>query len=112
MSNNVKCATSKASDQPGHMRSLSRAFASRLNILEYAMSVKLPNEHHLKFLSLKGSCKGLSESTFVKIPHCWKSHITAHLNKKTMQMTKRLQNYTAWKESRLVIVSPNINFLV
>ena len=33
ISNNVKCATSKASDQPAHMRSLIRAFASRLSIL-------------------------------------------------------------------------------
>ena len=35
ISNNVilVCATSKASDQPAHTRSLSRAFASRLNIL-------------------------------------------------------------------------------
>ena len=33
ISNNVICATSKASDQPVHMRSLIRAFASRLNIL-------------------------------------------------------------------------------
>ena len=32
-SNNVVCATSKASDQPAHTRSLIRAFASRLNIL-------------------------------------------------------------------------------
>ena len=32
-SNDVVCATSKASDQPVHMRSLIRAFASRLNIL-------------------------------------------------------------------------------
>ena len=31
--NNVVCATSKASDQPAHMRSLIRAFASRLHIL-------------------------------------------------------------------------------
>ena len=31
--NNVVCATSKASDQPAHMRSLIRAFARRLNIL-------------------------------------------------------------------------------
>ena len=31
--NNVVCATSKASDQPAHMRSLIRAFACRLNIL-------------------------------------------------------------------------------
>ena len=33
ISNNVVCATSKASDQPVHMRSLIRAFAARLNIL-------------------------------------------------------------------------------
>ena len=33
ISNNVVGATSKASDQLAHMRSLIRAFASRLNIL-------------------------------------------------------------------------------
>ena len=33
ISNNVVCATSKASDQPAHTRSLIRVFASRLNIL-------------------------------------------------------------------------------
>ena len=33
ISNNVVCATSKASDQPAHTRSLIRAFASLLNIL-------------------------------------------------------------------------------
>ena len=33
ISNNLVCATSKGSDQPAHIRSLIRAFASRLNIL-------------------------------------------------------------------------------
>ena len=33
ISNNVVCATSKASDQPAHTRSLIRSFASRLAIL-------------------------------------------------------------------------------
>ena len=33
ISNNVVCATSKASDQPAHTRSLNRAFASCLNII-------------------------------------------------------------------------------
>ena len=33
ISNNVVCATSKASDQPAHTRSLIRAFAGRLNII-------------------------------------------------------------------------------
>ena len=31
-----------------------------------------------KFQSLKGGCRGSSESTFVKMPHCWKSHAKAH----------------------------------
>ena len=38
---------------------------------------KLLTEHHLEFLSLKGGCTGSSESTNVKMPHCWKSHATA-----------------------------------
>ena len=42
------------------------------------MSVKLLTEHHLKVLSLKGGCTGTSESTLVKMSHCWKSHVTAH----------------------------------
>ena len=80
ISNNVVCATSKASDQPEQRRSLVRAFASRLNILlEYSMSVKLLTEHHLEFLSLKGGYTGSSESTHVKMSHCWKSHVAAHI---------------------------------
>ena len=43
------------------------------------MSVKLLTEHHFEFLSLKGGCTGLSESTLVKMPHCWKSYVTANL---------------------------------
>ena len=47
--------------------------------LEYSMNVKLLTEHHLESLSLKEFCTGLSESTLVKIPHCWKSHVAAHI---------------------------------
>ena len=43
------------------------------------MSDKLLTEHHLKFLSLKGGCTGLSESTPVKMPQCWKSHVMAQI---------------------------------
>ena len=42
------------------------------------MTIKLLTEHHLEFLSLKGGCTGLYESTLVKIPHCWKSQVMAH----------------------------------
>ena len=41
------------------------------------MIVKLLTEHLLEFLSLTGGCTGSSESTFFKMPHCWKSHVTA-----------------------------------
>ena len=41
------------------------------------MGVKLLTEHHLEFLSLPGGCTGSSESTLVKIPHCWKSRVAA-----------------------------------
>ena len=44
------------------------------------MIVKLLTEHHFEFLSLKGGCTGLSESTLVKMPHCCKSHVVAHLS--------------------------------
>ena len=64
ISNNVVCATSKASDQPAHTCNLIRAFASACAYaqsdqslclsIEYPMSVKLLTEHHLRFLSIKG----------------------------------------------------------
>ena len=41
------------------------------------MIVKLLTEHHLEFLSLKGGCRGSSESTLVKMSNCWKSHAGA-----------------------------------
>ena len=47
--------------------------------LEYSMTVKLQTKHHLEFLSFKGGCRGSSESALVKMPHCWKSHDTAHI---------------------------------
>ena len=42
------------------------------------MIVKLLTEHHLKFLSLKGGCTDSSESTLVKMPLCWKSHVMTY----------------------------------
>ena len=47
--------------------------------LEYSMSVKLLTEHYLEFICLTGGYRGLSDSTLVKTPHCWKSHVTAQL---------------------------------
>ena len=44
------------------------------------MSVKLLTEHRFEFLSLKGDCACSSESTLAKMPHCWKSHVAAHMS--------------------------------
>ena len=48
--------------------------------LEYSLTVKLLTEHHLEFLSLKKGCTGSSESALVKISHCWKSRVMAHIS--------------------------------
>ena len=47
--------------------------------LKYSLTVKLLTDHHLEVLGLKGGCTDSSESTLVKIPHCWKSHVVAQL---------------------------------
>ena len=43
------------------------------------MTVKLLTKQHLEFISFKGGCTDSSESTLVKMPHCWKSHVAAHI---------------------------------
>ena len=44
------------------------------------MIVKLLTQHHLEFLSFKGGCRGSSEVTHVKMPHCMKSHAKAQIS--------------------------------
>ena len=46
---------------------------------EYPITVKPLTEHDLEFLSLTRGCIGSSESTIVKMPHCWKSHVAAQI---------------------------------
>ena len=43
------------------------------------MRVKLLTELHLEFLSMKGGCTGSSVATLVKMPHCCKPHVAAHI---------------------------------
>ena len=43
------------------------------------MSVKILIELNLVFLSLTGGCTSSSESTHVKMAHCWKSHVTVQI---------------------------------
>ena len=41
------------------------------------MIIKLLTEYHLEFVSLKGGCRGSSESALVKMSKCLKSHAAA-----------------------------------
>ena len=59
------------------------------------MSVKPLTEHQLKFLSFKGGCRGLSESTLVKMSNCWKSHAAAHLYLSAIKLFTRKSHHTA-----------------
>ena len=71
------------------------------------MIVKLLTEHHLEFLSLKGGCRGSSKSTYVKMPHCWKSHamaqmvLTGSLESKQSKVASVKTLYSAWKASKM-----------
>ena len=57
------------------------------------MSVKLLTKQHLECLSLKGGCRGSSESTHVKMPHRWKSHVLAQI----VPLTLCLLNESSWQ---------------
>ena len=59
------------------------------------MIVKLLTGHHLEFLSLKGGCRGSSESTLFKIPHCCKSNVAAHIVFVKMAL-KRISSWPPW----------------
>ena len=54
------------------------------------MTPRLLTEQQLEFLSLTGGCTGSSESTLVKMPNCWKSHVTAQVYCITM-VTRKLK---------------------
>ena len=53
--------------------------AKKVNETPDSMNIMLLTELHLEFLSLKRGCTGSSESTHVKMPHCWKSHCAANV---------------------------------
>ena len=60
--------------------------------LKYTMSVNLLAEQHLEFLSFRGDCIGSSDSIHVKMPHCWKSHVTAVYMYTTYENSKAEQH--------------------
>ena len=64
-------ATSKSSEQSDQ---------GLCKSLDYHMALRILTEHNEDFLSLKGGLTGSSESTLVEMPHCLKSHVTAHMH--------------------------------
>ena len=95
------CATSQGSDQPAHTRRLIRAFACRL--------VKLLIELNLVFLSLTGGCTGSSESTLVKMAHCWKSHVTVQI---FLNTGPRMQSVTCLATDTCLTADPGVPSLI
>ena len=73
------------------------------------MSIKLLTEHYLEFLSLKGGGTGSSESTLVKMPYCWKSHVAAQIIEFNQKMSKshtyRPTHGTIRKRQRMITVT-------
>ena len=67
------------------------------------MSVKLLTEYHLEFLSLKGGSTSSSESTLVKMPHCWKSHVVTLVSKDFSGRVFSRLSYSIVNEPRHVI---------
>ena len=55
------------------------------------MSVKLLTEHHLEFLSLKGGCTCSSDSTHVKMSHCWKSCVRALMHSQQQEHVDKVK---------------------
>ena len=72
-------ATHKGSDQPAQFDQ------SLCCSPEFSMTLKLLIEQRLEFLSLKGGCTGSPESTLIKMPHCWKPHVAAHISKAVLK---------------------------
>ena len=52
------------------------------------MALRLLTELRLEFLSLKGGYTCSSEPTLVKMSHCWKSHVMAHISNNNSQFLR------------------------
>ena len=76
------------------------------------MTVHLLTKLHFELLSLKVGCTGSSESTLAKMPHCWKSHVTAHYivtctNRETAEMSNVSQQLRPFSKLGLPLKERN-----
>ena len=73
------------------------------------MSVKLLIELNLVFLGLTGGCTGSSESTLVKMAHCWKSHVTVQI---FLNTGPRVQSVTCLATDACLTADPGVLSLI
>ena len=71
------------------------------------MSVKLLTEQHLEFQPLTGDCTGSSESTLVKMPHCWKSLVAAQIFRKCILIFSDKSMFQTGASLEFIIHVPN-----
>ena len=69
------------------------------------MTIKQLAKHHLECLSLKEDCTGSSESTHVKRPHCWKSHVLAYISDISGMAMERTTVVSSTADSKLILSS-------
>ena len=73
------------------------------------MSVKLLIELNLGFLSITGGCSESSESTLVKMAHCWKSHVTDQI---FLNTGPRRQSVTCLSTDACLTAEPGVPSLI
>ena len=73
------------------------------------ISVKLLIELNLVFLSLTGGCTGSSESTLVKMAHCWKSHVTVQI---FLNTGPRMQSVACLATDTCLTADPGVPSLI
>ena len=70
------------------------------------MNFRLLTEQHLECLSLTGGCTGSSESTLVRMPHCWKSHVNMQHLRNACETHKILLDFSLTvKAATLIFIS-------
>ena len=87
------CAPSEDSDQPGHPPSLIRVFAVRMK-KTWTLSYPLSAQRRLIRL---GGCPGWSESSLGAQPHCWLCHEAAHMEVVNMTLAALHLADSAWQ---------------
>ena len=64
-------------------------------------------KQNFEILSSTGGKTGSSESTFVRIPHCWKSHVMAHFSVQFNLLRYKCSLISSTQNESLVMTKTN-----